>query len=165
MLNTQKYLDAQIFKKISIIMLGFLYFCHIVSFDQIIIIFCKNGFLSRIKFDSNVTTILYIVFFCYLGPKEAFSFYLPPSVIKVDRCESQAAKEGMSKWGHKMYLTQESWSYFEHVTSLFFANRRKKEPMTKLLSSVEEVMASPGDPLGQPSSFTNLPGLGTNMTR
>ncbi|XP_036153473.1 tudor domain-containing protein 3 isoform X4 [Myotis myotis] len=42
---------------------------------------------------------------------------------------------------------------------------RKKEPMTKLLSSVEEVMASLGGPLGQPSSFTNHPRLGTNMRR
>ncbi|XP_053772391.1 tudor domain-containing protein 3 isoform X1 [Desmodus rotundus] len=42
---------------------------------------------------------------------------------------------------------------------------RKKEPMTRPLSSVEEVMASHGDPLGQHSSFTNLPGLGTNRRR
>lgn len=42
---------------------------------------------------------------------------------------------------------------------------RKKAPTTKLLSSVEEVTASHGDPLGQPSSFTNLPGLGTSMKR
>ncbi|XP_060047407.1 tudor domain-containing protein 3 isoform X4 [Erinaceus europaeus] len=42
---------------------------------------------------------------------------------------------------------------------------RKKAPMTKLLSSVEEVMANQDDPLGQPSSFTNLHGLGTNMER
>lgn len=37
--------------------------------------------------------------------------------------------------------------------------------MTKRLSSVEEVMASQEDPLGPPSSFTNLPGPGTNMRR
>ncbi|XP_077711578.1 tudor domain-containing protein 3 isoform X2 [Canis aureus] len=42
---------------------------------------------------------------------------------------------------------------------------RKKPPMTKRLSSVEEVMASQEDPLGPPSSFTNLPGPGTNMRR
>lgn len=33
------------------------------------------------------------------------------------------------------------------------------------LSSVEEVMASHGDLLGQHSNFTNLLGLGTNVKR
>ncbi|XP_012578732.1 PREDICTED: tudor domain-containing protein 3 isoform X2 [Condylura cristata] len=42
---------------------------------------------------------------------------------------------------------------------------RKKAPTTKLLSSVEEVMASQDDPFAQPSSFINLPGLETNMKR
>ncbi|XP_012866512.1 PREDICTED: tudor domain-containing protein 3 isoform X1 [Dipodomys ordii] len=42
---------------------------------------------------------------------------------------------------------------------------KKKAPMTKLLSSEEVVMASQEDPLGQLSSFTNLPGLGTDMKR
>lgn len=37
--------------------------------------------------------------------------------------------------------------------------------MTKLLSSGEEATASPGDPPGPPSSFTSLPGLGTDARR
>ena len=57
------------------------------------------------------------------------------------------------------------WNCFEHIKSLLFANRMKKAPMTKLLSSVEEVTASQDDPLDQLSSSTSLPGLGTNATR
>lgn len=96
MIDTQKYLEAQICQDIFIAIRGFLCFHHTVSshlkrqsrYYMEIIPF------SRIKFDSNISTMNFILLprtkrgslffgFCFL-----FSFPLPPYVIKGDRCES-----------------------------------------------------------------------------
>ncbi|KAM4859982.1 tudor domain-containing protein 3 isoform 2-T2 [Thomomys bottae] len=51
------------------------------------------------------------------------------------------------------------WNYYRHKAL------KKKTPMTKLLNSEEEVMASQEDLLGQLSSFINHPGLETDRKR
>lgn len=63
---------------------------------------------------------------------------------------------------HKVCVAWGTRSRFERVKSPLFANRRKKTPTTRLWSSVEEATGSPDGPLGQHSSSTSRPGLGTN---